>query len=490
MTRASLSNRLLTKLMAILFLGGIQIQPSHAQSPDGLEILVTGPWSFVSNGDGRLYLVAGYNKYHFANIRPGTDTRMQSWQPGKGTNLCPSGPPVTPCVGTKQNLYILNFDSPQALNGSLQEETLYVYSATSKSDVNSILNTPPTTTPRYAISLPMPNHTHTYSGDFGPGVSEAKISQGQDPDEKTKTSQYTTYTVLRYDQQASSATVNTKTAADQAPFPVTVSAGDNDRKDRKGKIVRHGITISLMEAPLCADSGPGVHHFYPQDCHNATDMMDLSPVDQDDAECDTLSLLSFAQTASLWGLSERARFPLEEVSSDSDDPNYTGGTQSPWNFDYACPVSSAGNLATLITSEDNVVETNLNNADLSASLLALKYSRGPLVSHERPKPWLNAKTVQLLLDNIARDLKEGANVSTQEPIMRLQDKLYCACKAADIADCQRAGAPNECRAEKTASKSWAEFFKAADAYMAANDKSSADCHAPQVSINGAIQPMD
>src|ERR1700691_916197 len=82
---------------------------------------------------------------------------------------------------------------------------------------------------RYAISLPWSNHIHTYSGDFGPGISEAKIQQDTDPDYRTAIAQYATWTVLSYDVQPNNVNVKTYNASDQSAFSVKISTGDIDR---------------------------------------------------------------------------------------------------------------------------------------------------------------------------------------------------------------------------------------------------------------------
>jgi hypothetical protein len=510
MTRKPLAGQFFVKIATLVSVAVLSVLPSPAQSHN-VEIMVNGPWTFVayanpniSNGDKRLYLVAGWNKYHFVNISTGTDARMSTLMTsiGGGTSInliCPGGPAdKTSCLSSqKQNLYLADFDSTQAGTYTLTEETEGVYpevSSVSSQNIATVLLNP--TASRYAISLPWPNHIHTYSGDFGPGVSEAKIQQNTDPDYRTATAQFATWTVLSYDVQPNSVNVKTYNASDQSAFSVKISTGDTDRSgaplgSTPNPIKRYGINISLMEAPLCKNSLPSKALYYPEDC--PTDKTFSVPLD--DQECDTLSSLSFAQSAALWNLPEHARFPSEQDAL---------GTQGAWNYDYSCLASYGGNLQNLEVQEDKVVSFNLEMvprmADLAQRVATLKRNLA-VIEHQRhesgqePGESLAPESVIKLFNGISKDLSapESANLIPSENTTRqnLADELYCACKAftSGRGNCQSfKSSSHECKAVRDVTEPAKHFITAATAYVTANDKGSSDCHAAQISINGAIQP--
>jgi len=505
MTRKPLAGQLFVRITTLLFMAVLSVVPSPAQS-HGVEIMVNGPWTFVayanpniSNGDKRLYLVAGWNKYHFVDISSGTDARMSTLMTsiagGTSINLiCPGGPAdKTSCLSAqKQNLYLADFDSMQTGTYTITEETEDVYpeaSSISSPNITTVLLNP--TASRYAISLPWPNHIHTYSGDFGPGVSESKIEKNADPTSGTAAAQYATWTVLSYDVQPNNVNVKTYNASDQTPFSVKISTGDTDRSgaplgSTPNPIKRYGISISLVEAPLCKSSAPGKALYYPEDC--PADKTFSVPLD--DQECDTLSSLSFAQSAALWNLPEHARFPSEQDAL---------GTQGQWNYDYNCLASYRSNLQNLEAQEDKVVGFNLEMADLALRIAALKRNLA-LIEHQRRESGqeqgkgLAPESVIKLFDGISKDLtaSESANLISSENATRLNlaDELYCACKAFTLGkgNCESFKSSHECKAVRDVTEPAKHFITAATAYVTANDKGSSDCHAAQISINGAIQP--
>jgi len=502
MTRTSLAGHIFAKIAALLSLAVLSVLSSQAQTHH-VEIMVNGPWTFVaysnpniSNGAKRLYLVAGWNKYHFVSIGTGTDARMSTLMTSisNGTSLnpiCPGGPAdKTTCLSAKkQNLYLADFDSNQTGTSPLADETEALYSASSSQDIGTVLLNP--TASRYAISLPWPNHIHTYSGDFGPGISEAKIQQNADPTYGTAIAQYATWTVLSYDVQPKNVNVKTYTATDQTPFSIKISAGDTDRSgaplgSTPKPIKRYGISISLLEAPLCDSSVPGKILYYPEDC--PTDSTFSVPLD--DQECDTLSSLSFAQSAAVWNLPEHARFPSEQDEM---------GTQGPWSYDYSCLASYGSNLQNLEAQEDKVVSFNLEMADLALKITALKRNLA-LIDNQKPESGqvpgrsLAPESTIKLFNDISKDLNasDNANLFSSENATRqnLADDLYCACEAAtsDKSNCQSFKSSHECKAISDATEPAKHFITAATAYVTANDKGSSDCHAAQMSINGAIQP--
>jgi hypothetical protein len=208
----------------------------------------------------------------------------------------------------------------------------------------------------------------------------------------------------------------------------------------------------------------------------------------DDQECDTLSSLSFAQSAALWNLPEHARFPSEQDAM---------GTQGPWTYDYSCLASYGSNLQNLEAQEDKVVGFNLEIADLAAQITALKRNL-PLIEHQRHESpqepgRLAPGSIIKLFNDIFRDLSasENANVMSSANATRqnLADELYCACKAATLGkgNCQSFKTSHECKVVRDVTEPEKHFITAVTAYVHANDKGSSDCHAAQISINGAIQ---
>jgi hypothetical protein len=182
MTRLPLANRIFVKLAALVFVAVFSVVPSHAQQD--FEIMVFGSWQFVSSvdttGNDRMFVIAPYDVTHIANFWSGTDASMNNW---KESNGMPGGEAVINPNGDSShpNVYCLDFlgggkrDTGSTTHGKRElvyETTTHVLPST----VYKVLNQPSTTS-RYAISLPPPDYVRTYAGTkLLPGTAEAEIS--------------------------------------------------------------------------------------------------------------------------------------------------------------------------------------------------------------------------------------------------------------------------------------------------------------------------
>jgi len=500
MLRLPLVNRIVGKIATLLFVAAFTAVPSHADGPQDLEIMVNGPWTFVVyadptmyGGDDRLYLVAPADETHFASIWSGPDASMRNWMKlmmqGKPPQLiCPSGSADnTTCPNgvSKQYLYSVAVNSTPVVIGAPAEERESVYSASTRvshKNVAAAILTPGTS--RYAISLPMPDYVKTYSGDYGPGVAEAKLERSTDPSLATGDAEYSTWTVLHYGLQSlDRVTVTTKNSGDQNPFDVTIVA----LLDRDKTITRYGISLSLMQAPLCNTSTPDMLKYYPKDC---TKYSEFSKATSDDEDCDTLSGFSFAASTVLWQLPDYALFPSEQDSE---------GTQNPLNYRYfdtgtklGCPAAYKGNAAQLKT---NVVKLAREHVKALADITSLE-DQLDLATSAKTKKMLEQAAKAARADGQSPNATLGVQAFSQ--VLADTDAiypagipdeaaigLYCACTLAGNSD-------SDCKKEfdlaATPSCGQKNRFDLDFDLVAAQDKGSSDCHSPQISINGAIQP--
>ncbi|MGA7218202.1 MAG: hypothetical protein WBX38_07810 [Candidatus Sulfotelmatobacter sp.] len=504
MTRLTLADRIFVKLAAVVFVAAFTVVPARADGPQDLEIMVNGPWSFVVyadpslyGGDDRLYLVAPADVTHFASIWFDPNASMGNWMTLLQKHdptlrlICPGGPTTerdqSDCKdsNSKQYLYLVDFD-PTKPNAVVApgEEVEAPYAEKIRITTNAIgalLSAPGSS--RYAISLPMPDNIHTYSGDFGPGVTEVRLETGKNPTLGTPIATYATWTVLHYDRQnANQVNVTTKKSGDATPlnFPPRAVA---DRAGSTQPITRYGISISLMEAPLCKSSMPNNLEYYPRDCQTDTAFL---PVPGDDQQCDSLSGLSFAQSATFWGLPEHLLFPSEQDKR---------GTQSPWNYDFACYVSDGANLSKLQSKQQEVANSNLvlyrRAKDFSdkISLMKQRLGYGPGRASQRPKKkGAQGRSETSSLAKQFEEISSALDSLFQGKVPSdLSDSLACVCSIETPGKCQARGSSlPEC--DKANPKAdFERFEELATQNLYAQDKGSSDCHAPQVSIDGAIQ---
>jgi hypothetical protein len=245
---------------------------------------------------------------------------------------------------------------------------------------------------------------------------------------------------------------------------------------------RYGISIALVEAPFCDDSTNTKLKYYPADC--PTSFPTLRTVPYDDPECDTVSGLSFSLAAKLWGLSENALYPREEV----DTQGNSTGRQIPGSYDFdECPLNGANNVLMVETRQQQVAEYYFAIADFSAKTSAVERF---LNSEVKDKPRLSKQ--EQGKETIPGDFTAMSNdlntIFDNHIPLDLSNELYCACSAA-TRECDLHGSLSPCNPKEKAG-AYVEAVEASVAkYAAPNDKGSSDCHAAQISINGAIEPQ-
>jgi hypothetical protein len=223
-----------------------------------LQIMVSGPWAYVTNDKTRIFLVAPQSMHHLAYIFAGTnaaDFRNQT------TSQIGSG------------VYKLDYDPTLkgAYNGKPQKDaTLIPFSVSDPTYINTVLSS----SGNFVISLPMPDDWTTYVDPSGAvdGHSESKVASVSVTSKVPKKgTQYTTWLVLHYSmttlppslQQTGTATANVPTTDQQGKSP-------------------GGISIVLGDP----------------------DLLD------NDRTCDGISLASFIAQNNLWHQTQYARFPM------------------------------------------------------------------------------------------------------------------------------------------------------------------------------------
>lgn len=476
MTRSPLAERIFGKLAILVFATVFSTVPCHAAGPQDLEIMVNGPWSFVSY-QNQLYIVAPADKTHIAYFWSSPDASMRTWM----TTMANGYIPISSSSSGK-NIYTLTFSNYMKSNQPPDEEPEAAYHPTTQvtsTTIQTVLTG--SGLPRYAISVPMPDSVYTYSGDWGPGFAQAKISPTAAPTSATPAAVYSTWTILHYGLSSAIQTGDTiSVALDGRAQPGIAIKPDFDRNNT---IERYGISIALMEAPLCENSPlpPDDPTYYGTDCS----VFPSDPVWADDENCDTLSGLSFALSTKLWGLSEEARFPAEQ-----DDE----GTQNLGTFYYACQVYSAANEPQIRGDQLIVAENNLKAAkDISQKISKLKsylQSQSVKPADRLTKKADQSEIFEALLVGIADDTKL---LFPHHVPQELGDALYCVCRST-----QKGEKKSEDRsAEKSCRKLLplrslpncvqGKTEKYLD-FIEAQDKGSADCHSAQISINSVVQP--
>ena len=431
--------------------------------------MVNGPWQFVvdSSKPARLFVVAPYHMSHIAYFWPGTDASMGDWETNMGgggnfgqTVISANGPVNT----YQQNVYELDFpDNTARQRGQApNEENELVYQTSTNVlpiTIQNVLYPKDTSIQRYAISLPTPDYVRTYSGSWVPGVAESKVAKS-DPGPSTPFASYSTWTVLHYGFKNGKLPSQIKVQLNGTPSSPIPAVGQSDG------IVRYGISIALMAAPLCPAGG-----YYPM-CNFPQPPLHWS----DDPECDSLSGLSSGLAAQMWGLVEYARFPIEKD---------TNGNQESGNYDYGCPAASK---ATLDEVKKRIAAiANLRNA-LSTldNLLGINLQYRTSMSQRTTKQG-DESTLTTTFEKISGDLTTIFDKRVPDMV---GDDFYCACTAENQRSkvCQLPGvSPHTCDTNKGAA-AYGEWLENDLERFTGGDKGSSDCHAAQISINGAIQP--
>lgn len=488
MNRSPLARRSLVKLATLLLVATFTAVPSYADGPKDLEIMVNGPWTFVVyadpslyNGADRLYLVAPADETHFAGMWSGANASMQNWaQILKQGGLPDNNQILSPSDSNSQYLYSASFSPKPDSLGSISEENESVYQATtrvSQSDIRGLLLNLGTN--RYAISLPMPDSVKTYSGDYGPGVAEIKLENKTNPNLTTNARQYSTWTVLHYG-------VANMAASDSVAMTYSDKFGQHSfslpietAKDLDGSIQRYGISIVLMGAPLCKTSTVDHLYYYPKSC---TKYSEFSPAQSDDQKCDSLSGFSFANNAALWHMPEHVLFPAEQDWE---------GTQNPWNYRYDCAPAYKENLQTLHDSQQNAAKRNIK---VVSDIKALNEAIGALPQKKAAKAAPRHQERNLAGEQISELSTDFANIAN-DIALSLPDAIPTEVREAFDCVCAEAAqhSPDtSCPTLKSSgsqSKCPNPMHKDLDTVLQALDKGSSDCHAPQVSIGGAISPQ-
>ncbi len=367
-----------------------------------------------------------------------------------------------PANAFQQNVYELDFPDSTARQfvKALPEENELVYQTSTNvlpSTIQSVLYPNTMSIQRYAISLPLPDFTRTYSGQWVPAVAETKIGQ-TDPGPSTPWSSYSTWTVLHYEFKNNArptqmnVTLNNKPAS---PIPASSTTGDS----------HFGISIALMASPLCPGGG-----YYPA-CSFPQPPLQWS----DNPECDSLSGLSFALAAKMWSLSEYARFPIEK------DAN---GNQESGNYDYTCPAASKATLDEIAA----LVDLRGALASLENHLgINLKYSTS--ISQRTTTKQGDESALTPSFTEISRDL---TTIFDSHVPANVASDFYCACKderqSESLCTLPATISP-ACSPGNDKAKAYVEALEKGLQAFTGGDKGSSDCHAAQISINRAIQPQ-
>jgi hypothetical protein len=483
MTRLPLANRIFVKLAALVFVVASTVISSRAQTQD-FEIMVNGPWQFVvaldSAGKERLFVVAPYDDTHVAYLWSGSNASMRYWMDSMGN---PVGKldlrqNETDSTGKyQQNIYALDFSNYSPLTPPFPRRSPeLVYQTTtriSQSTIQKVLFPAATDTSisRYAISLPVPDYVRTYSGRFGHGTAEAEIPTAIDG--SAAPAAQTTWAVLHYGLTTATASSSVSLAGGENAGQISFGAPD---------IYGHyGVSLALIEAPLCKISTTTSPKYYGTDCMKYSELVS-PPAWTDDMSCDSLSGLSFALSAKLWGLNEYALFPSEKNQA---------GDQDFGNYDYECGPYGGKNVSAARVQQTQVAEHNFAVAQLDTALSELETlpdsssQRSSSKSVRRPnEKQIEGTSVQTDFTQIFTDLNLlfPSGVPTEA-----QNAYYCACEQAPLSADAKGSLctkfrPSECTGTLQSN------LKAIYDSMAPSDKGSSDCHAPQISISRAIQP--
>jgi len=248
--------------------------------------MVNGPWDYVldpepeRNGgppeDDRIVLVApamhiaGMKAVHSASIFWGRDATVEN----------PPSIPVNPSEHGKLALYYVDFNRiapnlDRTVNTEEPPKLYHPQQSVSLARIRHILYDD--SVARYAISLPMPDYVSTYTGEYGTGFAESKISTGNVTNGMPPQN-YTIWMVLHY-----------TTSVQSPPFYQRVDDGPSSVLKNKAEIPKTGIPPDELDG---------------LSIRLAEDLQDYND------PCDAVSGESFSDSMQMWHLPEHARFPV------------------------------------------------------------------------------------------------------------------------------------------------------------------------------------
>jgi hypothetical protein len=290
-------------------------RPSAGQME--VQIMVSGSWDYVEdpspdkdpNQSGssldRIVLVSPQTTSHAAFIFSGDNaTKFAPSGPGQPPSLTPlPGPGIyyldvsnlTQGSGHKPqagDLMPLNYSNLQPTPQPIRIST-----------IKNILYTPNGGgMPRYAVSLPTPDYYTTYSGSWGGGGGFSESIVDVLPISNQLPSHFTTWMVLHYWINSTSASASLTAVLDNG-HPVSTASYlftiDPNSNAPPAKVP----AISVVMAAVYGQNNP---------------------------VCDSFSKDSFDHATSLWGLTRYAKFPEENLS----------GVQQPGVYAAGCPTFS------------------------------------------------------------------------------------------------------------------------------------------------------
>lgn len=245
----------LARLALLFALAALFTVSSFAQQD--LEIMVSGPWSFVKEPSPhlgatskRIVLIAPYD-LDAINSEPTHEAVFYSGPNASMDYARTLNPPAfSPSDAQNQNIYYVDFPGKTAAGAPPDELRAKPFRPTNSVPDNvqrDAVYAP--TAQRYAISLPMPDYVRTYDGyTYGNGQAEGKI--GVDVGSATPT-HYTTWMVLHYTVKSipSQMSITVLPKYDPHGHPanfktVAVQTGTG----------RSAISLVLMETHPCLDS--------------------------------------------------------------------------------------------------------------------------------------------------------------------------------------------------------------------------------------------
>jgi hypothetical protein len=162
------------------------------------------------------------------------------------------------------------------------------------------------------------------------------------------------------------------------------------------------------------------------------------------------------------------------------------GTQNLWNFRYDCPAAYKENLQTLHDNQQKAAGSNIKVLEDAIGALLQKNPAKSLHRYTGKNSQGEQDASKLSTDfgdisnDIALSLPDGIPIEVREA-------FDCACAEA-TKDVPGISCPT-LKSSKTQLDSPNPLRKDLDTVFQALDKGSSDCHAPQASIDGAIQPQ-
>jgi hypothetical protein len=400
------------------------------------QIMVNGPWDYVLDphreydhnsttpSDDRIVLVAPSTN-HWAYIFPGPNAGDEKMMSDSNS--------IQASAQDSLFLYYLDFSKPvqNGANGEPNEEPAQLYAPTqivSDQTIANVFYTYDSTTPRYAVSLPMPDYIETYTGNYGTGFAESKIKVGKLTN-KTQPKEYTIWMVLHYSVTA---------------IPATMLVSN---------LVK-GISV-IQDKPVTVTSAGG---------RSAISITLMDPTKTTDLECDPLSGYSFGASMKMWGLTEHARFPVQKDLV---------GTQYPGYYDYTCAEAHQSSLVLLqnrldkIKSERKTATQDIEvlKKDLSSILLETR-AAAITTPNSQLEDW--------------KKVNEDLNSLLGHPPQTVTDALSCS---KDLVDGK--GPDEFCPEHGSQTELLHKLFQ----YNTLSAVGSTDCHKAQISINNAFKDI-